>query len=778
MKKTLAALLFSVMAVSIFSVFSAQPVNAEGIDNVYIIPNTEKVLLKQEMEPNGVDTLTAALARNEQEGMQFILAFDQDVTDVKVTVSDLTSESGAKLDYTLYRQHYIYLAPQRFPAEEGSYPDALVPMFDGSDGKPANDVCDIDAGENQGYWITVDSATDQEAGVYTGTVTVSYNEGEDITIPVSVEVWDFDIPVKSTMATMFLADWDNDYYADQGISNQEMNLMIWEFFLDYRISSGYAGFIPYNSYGSDIENYVNALKEFVDTHPEVTALRIPLHGYNASGFDVDEMVNNVNNINMYNALKNAGLLDMCYYYVIDEPADTDANLELIQDLGTAISQFAPEIKNIVTTEREKYAGYISCWCPNWELIDEEGIRNYQAAGDEVWWYGCALPSAPYPTYHTNDNLLSPRVVHWMQKDAGAEGELYWATTLFSYYQGGGNYVSRNPWASAETSEGLAGDGYLCFPGKEGDGIVDRNMLVPTIRLEAIRDGLEDYEYLTLMETNLNTLIETYNLDITTDALLDTYYDALYKEINDYNHDDTTLQQMRQILAEDIMNFNGTEFVAVSEGENGYRDITVYAPSGADVTVDGQAMTEEAKDGYSEYTASIFTGCEQKQVTVKVNDNEYTRILGAYNYGHSISEVSAKDADCINAGNIAYCQCASCGQMFSDAEGTQVISDPQSVIIPATGEHVDADEDGKCDVCGTDVGTEDPDDPQNPPTGEPSDPTDDDKPQNPDNPDPEAPGTNDAPYVWIIAVVCAVCICGIVVLVVLRARAAKKDSKQK
>ena len=119
MKKTLAALLFSVMAVSIFSVFSAQPIKAEGIDNVYIIPNTEKVLLKQEMEPNGVDTLTAALARNEQEGMQFILAFDQDVTDVKVTVSDLTSESGAKLDYTLYRQHYIYLAPQRFPAEDG-----------------------------------------------------------------------------------------------------------------------------------------------------------------------------------------------------------------------------------------------------------------------------------------------------------------------------------------------------------------------------------------------------------------------------------------------------------------------------------------------------------------------------------------------------------------------------------------------------------------------------------------------------------------------------------
>lgn len=182
----------------------------------------------------------------------------------------------------------------------------------------------------------------------------------------------------------------------------------------------------------------------------------------------------------------------------------------------------------------------------------------------------------------------------MQKDAGAEGELYWATTLFSYYQGGGNYVSRNPWASAETSEGLAGDGYLCFPGKEGDGIVDRNMLVPTIRLEAIRDGLEDYEYLTLMETNLNTLIETYNLDITTDALLDTYYDALYKEINDYNHDDTTLQQMRQILAEDIMNFNGTEFVAVSEGENGYRNITVYAPSGADVTVDGQARPKRPR----------------------------------------------------------------------------------------------------------------------------------------------------------------------------------------
>ena len=175
------------------------------------------------------------------------------------------------------------------------------------------------------------------------------------------------------------------------------------------------------------------MKEFVDEHPEITHVQLLLHQWDYSGtVDSEAMANNKNNKYMYELLKKYDLTQIASYYVVDEPADTEANEKLIKDLAAGISGFAPDIKNIVTTNNSKYDGYISCWCPLWNMIDKSFVAGKQALGEHVWWYGCAVPAAPYPTYHLNDNLLSPRIVHWMQKDYGVEGELYWATTLFDY----------------------------------------------------------------------------------------------------------------------------------------------------------------------------------------------------------------------------------------------------------------------------------------------------------------------------------------------------------
>ena len=43
------------------------------------------------------------------------------------------------------------------------------------------------------------------------------------------------------------------------------------------------------------------------------------------------------------------------------------------------------------------------------------------------------------------------------------------------------------------------DTYLVYPGREDDGIVNRNMVVPSIRFETIRDGIEDFDLLTIRE---------------------------------------------------------------------------------------------------------------------------------------------------------------------------------------------------------------------------------------------------------------------------------------
>ena len=62
----------------------------------------------------------------------------------------------------------------------------------------------------------------------------------------------------------------------------------------------------------------------------------------------------------------------------------------------------------------------------------------------------------------------------------------------------------------------------------------------------------------------------------------------------------------------------------------------------------------------------------------------------------LSRVPAKAATCTQEGNIAYYVC-DCGMWFTDVTTTTPITDQKSVVLPALG-HVDADNNGRCDVC--------------------------------------------------------------------------------
>lgn len=702
MKKAMAAVLVAILSLTIIAAcekkYKEELVN---IENVYIVPNTENFLRDEVPTKTENGGLTAFLAKNESEGMQFLLRFDRDVKNVKVSVSDILNENGDKLDFTLYRQRYIEVSEERFPTKPGFYPDALIPMFDGSDGKAANDICNIDAGKNQGYWITVRSAQTQAAGKYTGKVSVTFDGGER-EIPVSVEVWDFALPVKSSIQTSFLHTWDNNYYEDVGLSSKEMNRMAWEFFLDYRISGNYMTFIDAQSYGAGLEDYIKAIKEFTDEHPGVTNVQIPLHQWDYSGtVDPEAMANNSNNKYTYELLKRYGLTQIASYYVVDEPADTEANEKLIKDLAAGISGFAPDIKNIVTTHNPKYNGYISCWCPLWNMIDKSFVAEKQALGEHVWWYGCAVPAAPYPTYHLNDNLLSPRIVHWMQKDYGVEGELYWGTTLFDYYKGGGNYVARDVWTNPYTSEGLPGDGYLCYPGKEGDGIVGRNMLVPTLRLEAIRDGLEDYEYLTLAEAKMQKFIEKYSIDADAKELLSTYTQALFRSVGDYEHDSSLLTQMRKLIAEYLMS-DDTTLVTTKMNKDGSNTVTVYSENNINVSANGKDFEKEAKNGYFVYTLTVPKSANTEKITVTVGDKTVERLLGVAECSHELKKVDEVIAECEKNGSCEYYICEKCAGRFYDAAGEERIDNIEDIVEPKLGYHTDDNEDGICDVCGKEI----------------------------------------------------------------------------
>ena len=83
--------------------------------------------------------------------------------------------------------------------------------------------------------------------------------------------------------------------------------------------------------------------------------------------------------------------------------------------------------------------------------------------------------------------------------------------------------------------------------------------------------------------------------------------------------------------------------------------------------------------------SIFSKLFQKCPTISTFEDITPVITPAQiTISHTLTAVSAKDATCTENGNTAYWTCSACDKWFSDAEGTDEITNKDSVVTKATG----------------------------------------------------------------------------------------------
>ena len=583
---------------------------AADAPTVYIVENTEMFLQNAVPQSRG-SVLTAQAGRNEGEGMQFILRFAQDAQDVWFEVGPLTDEFGHTLStVSLYRQHYVEHSVSYSPLayEEaaylprGFYPDALIPIYTGEEWENTLKT-DIAAQTNQGYWITVWTDSQQVPGVYTGQVTLHFNDAQIMYIPIKFEVWDIEIPQRSSAKTAFALWGVGSFYGQRNVftgekGKYEIEMQYYDFLAKYRISATDIPVQP--SQSAVVESWFDAIAPIAEKD-SCSAFRIPYYSSSATPSENDRKLRAL--------LEQSGLLDKAFYYIVDEKYSV-ADLTVAEKnalLGT--QSLSPDIPNLVTTHAAELFSWTNALCPLWHKVSPEWIRARQEEGKEVWWYGCAVPTYPAATYQLVDVLMSPRIVHWMQKDVGVTGELYWATTLWTRNWGDKADYTRDPWTDPYTAfaNGVgenAGDGMLLYPGyykKIGkqvscDGYVNRNIPVPTLRLEAIRDGFEDYEYLTILQMQLQRFITDMQLSVTVDDLLATYYDALYIQgegkylTGNYDHANPMLiGQVRKILAQDILDFDGSYFASACRSGETTWCVTVYSAQQQTVYIEGQAV---------------------------------------------------------------------------------------------------------------------------------------------------------------------------------------------
>ena len=192
-------------------------------------------------------------------------------------------------------------------------------------------------------------------------------------------------------------------------------------------------------------------------------------------------------------LEAKGWLDLAYLYTIDEPGK-DAFPD-VQAAFDHVHRAAPKLKRLLTfgygASRpiqpgnplyRRLEGYVDIWVPHSDCFEPEYLETRRRAGDEIWEYVCISAQKPYANIWGIDFPgTDPRVVFWQCYAEEITGFLYWAT----------DYWEKDPWHDPLTYPGGNGDGSLLYYGPQGP--------VNSLRWETIRDGIEDYDYLVMLE---------------------------------------------------------------------------------------------------------------------------------------------------------------------------------------------------------------------------------------------------------------------------------------
>ena len=558
------------------------PTAMEGLSIAYPY-NTENIELT-EAPVSRFDALTFESARNEVESAQMILTPNFKVDSFELTMNDLTSEKGNIIPawaFEVFVQHYIavegagnYANYGQFEtldsgwlnkeysdnlyhpragesAPNGVYPDALIPQ----DAAIANGVNTVAAGNNKGIWVNL-NVQDAAPGTYTGFATLNVN-GSDMQIPVSVRIYDVEIPdeVHSIMSTGI---WWDQLQAGEGYMNQTLADSYYDYLISKRIS-------PWNRYNYwyTTEGLVTNVVEMA-SNPGIPAYLLYYTTDSADIRKVDRasvvttltaLINK--NIELVNAGNNVDLFAKAYFYFtnVDEPAggsnaptyaqvqaainvldSVKGELASMLDAYPGLKESFLNLKNIVTgpnptddafyidgcPDYSKSSALTSTYdsviyCPQFQYMQTAEQRAIYANDEEVWWYGCCHPVAPYPTFHYNTPLVNNRALGFMMYEYDIAGMVYSSVNYWGSYTDGG-IALHDYWNGYES--GTPGDQILVYPGSDY-GVDDP---IGSMRIETIREGSEDYEYLWLLE-RFGGNISAYTAGLYDGAIVTGTYDG-------------------------------------------------------------------------------------------------------------------------------------------------------------------------------------------------------------------------------------------------------------
>ena len=181
-------------------------------------------------------------------------------------------------------------------------------------------------------------------------------------------------------------------------------------------------------------------------------------------------------------LREKGWLEKTVFHICDEPSNH--NIMAWREASDFVHRHAPELIRLDAIETPHCFDRLEIWIPKldhlatWQDVYEEAQRQ----GYELWFYTVGIfQRGSLPNKTADVPLIESRLMHWLNYRFGLTGYLHW----------GFNAWTDDPFNAPGQHRG---DGWHVYPKKDG--------LLNSLRWEQMRNGLQDYECLWLLQSRI------------------------------------------------------------------------------------------------------------------------------------------------------------------------------------------------------------------------------------------------------------------------------------
>ena len=457
---------------------------------------TAKVLPDEPPPSSTVAAVEIAAARGEFEPFQLALRPTVALPAIRLECSPL-SRDGRALPETAMRWNPLACYPCAQPLTVtdivGEIPDALQPAA----------PTDCPAGRTQSFWVTVQVPREAAPGLYEGTVRVLTADRLLGSVPLRLTVRGFTLPEERSLAA-FLDPWRQCVEKHYG---KDKTAAVWPPFCEHLAEHRAAPLHPAGGGPTAAWDDQGKLTSF-DGAPLDAALEaywrdyrmpvavlgtftlgwghLPRDNRFGKAADILSPLWQARCASYATALRDhlraKGWADKVVFSLFDEPSPE--YYPLITGTVGLLRGIAPEWRfTYWGNHAPQLDGAIRVWTIPMESYTPRLAQSLRARGDTLWVYNP-------PGYRVSSSALAARMAYWWMWREHVDAVYQW--TITAWVEWTGNEHFWDPYRNAS----------WVVPGPEAP--------LDTVRFELAREGLEDYEYLVLLE-KLTTQAETRGL---------------------------------------------------------------------------------------------------------------------------------------------------------------------------------------------------------------------------------------------------------------------------